>query len=712
MKNISIFLISILLIFLVSCADDEKRECEKNEDCAEGLECNIDEGICVTPLDSDIFNSTDTENDSDNIGTDAETPDNDEISHDSNDSEPDEDIEDLDEDIDEPEVFDPNADTDGDGIPNGVEGETVDTDGDGKPDYLDLDSDNDGISDKLEAGNNSSSPVDSDNDGKADYVDNDSDGDGIPDKVEGNGDPDEDGKPSYIDTDSDNDGLSDTEEAGNDPTNPLNSDNDSKPDYIDTDSDNDGIADSDESSYSTSPVKEDTDGDGFSDLAEITYGSDPTDPTSVIPDDVYYVVLPYGDPDAELRTLDFSTDIQKADIIISIDLSGSMSSKIENLKNDISSVIINGVNNKISDAAFGLSTFASWRDLPYALNQPITKNVTDVETAVDNLNYPKGGWYEPVEETLYQLASGAGLSGVTVTVDEQMYKKNTSGIYEEYSASWPYYSNNGGAANRDIEISAADCNSELGNIGGACFREDALPIFVLIADEPISGHDMEKEYFLSTSNGVTNLYSMDGRWVTGEGHTLDNAINAMNNINAKFLGIYSDDTSIVDSQGNSITQNPIEDFTYISEATGSVDDSNEPFIYEVATDGTGMSNNIVSGIEDLVNSIRLDVTTRTSSITNTQNIDTTQFIKALKPFNSDPSNGYQSKDNSTFFGVHPSTTVTFEISFQNTTYAPQTESAEVFKAKIDVMGEGTLLDSRDVFIIIPGSRSSIIEDGN
>ena len=45
----------------------------------------------------------------------------------------------------------PNADEDGDGIPNFLEG-TEDSDGDGIANYLDLDSDNDGISDRDEVG--------------------------------------------------------------------------------------------------------------------------------------------------------------------------------------------------------------------------------------------------------------------------------------------------------------------------------------------------------------------------------------------------------------------------------------------------------------------------------------------------------------------------------------------------------------------------------
>ncbi len=101
-------------------------------------------------------------------------------------------------------ALDVGGDTDGDGIPDSVEG-TNDTDGDGTPDYLDPDSDGDGIPDSMEGTlDNSGNAVDSDGDGAPDYLDLDSDGDGIPDAAEGlaNGallDADGDGVPDYLD---------------------------------------------------------------------------------------------------------------------------------------------------------------------------------------------------------------------------------------------------------------------------------------------------------------------------------------------------------------------------------------------------------------------------------------------------------------------------------------------------------------------------------
>ena len=165
-------------------------------------------------------------------------------------------------DTDENGVLDNFTDANGDGWDddNGVSS-PLDTDEDGLPDYTDLDADNDGIADIIEAGGTDmdgdgtiddftdadgdgwddiegiSSPLDSDSDGMPDYVDHDSDNDGLTDAFENNG-PDEN-MDGFIDdwTDPDGDGWY----PGSGVL--VDTDNDGRPNYLDDDSDGDGIQD-------------------------------------------------------------------------------------------------------------------------------------------------------------------------------------------------------------------------------------------------------------------------------------------------------------------------------------------------------------------------------------------------------------------------------------------------------------------------------------
>jgi hypothetical protein len=134
-----------------------------------------------------------------------------------------------------------------------------DDDGDGITNQYDLDSDNDGIPDIIEAGGVDSNDdgrvdgyVDTDNDGWANTFDPDNGGTVLPDE-----DKDGDGFKNRIDLDADDDGLQDILEAGG-----VDVDNDGRADDS-TDDDDDGLAnifDLDDGG-SALPIPE-TDGDG------------------------------------------------------------------------------------------------------------------------------------------------------------------------------------------------------------------------------------------------------------------------------------------------------------------------------------------------------------------------------------------------------------------------------------------------------------------
>ena len=509
-------------------------------------------------------------------------------------------------------------DSDGDGIPDSLEG-TDDSDGDEMPNYRDDDSDGDGILDSDEC---FSIPcIDSDDDGKPDYLDTDSDGDGILDVYEGIKDSDKDGVPNFIDDDSDGDGIPDSVENEGGMMPPIDSDGDGQPDYLDMDSDGDGLSDKIEYEIGTDPRLADSDGDGFDDNSEFTLGTDPNDSESVISPDTFYVILPYnGDP--EVRPLKFSTDIQKVDVLIMVDLSGSMMEEHANLKEGIKSTIIDGVRNEIPDSAFGLVKFGTLESQTYSLAQPITTDSDAVKTAVDGISDCGGS------EEYHNLALWAAASGESKYEDIKMpgdILKCSSLI----------------AGNESVTINPPDCSAYPGSIGGACFRDESLPIFIMASDEDFADGDW-------------------CGWDSGSRTTRDMAIEKMNAINAKFIGLDS---------GNSTS-----DFNYISDGTGSNDGAGNRFNFTVNADGTGFSNAIVDAVISLTNNIELE--------------DTTQFVKSISP--------------ESFPDVKPGQEVTFDVTFENDFYQNESYESKVFTATISVLGDGAFLDMRDVVIVVPG----------
>ncbi|MFN0253002.1 MAG: OmpA family protein, partial [Kofleriaceae bacterium] len=146
-------------------------------------------------------------------------------------------------------------DTDGDGTPDYRD---LDSDGDG---LFDNDESGHGMQDTNNDGKVDG--PDADGDGLKDGVD---DADAVfGGASDDEPDTDGDGKPDYRDLDSDGDGLSDTDEAGDDPD-PRDTDGDGKPDFQDVDSDADATGDeTDNCLLLSNPDQADLDGDGLGD---------------------------------------------------------------------------------------------------------------------------------------------------------------------------------------------------------------------------------------------------------------------------------------------------------------------------------------------------------------------------------------------------------------------------------------------------------------
>lgn len=577
-------------------------------------------------------------------------------------------------------------DSDGDGIPDSIEG-VADTDGDGTSDYRDDESDGDNILDNVEC--KEQPCVDTDEDGVPDYLDDDSDGDTIPDLIEGIKDSDKDTVPDYLDDDSDGDGILDKDEAGTVDI-PADSDDDGHPDYIDLDSDNDGLSDTKENEIGTDPTKIDTDGDTFDDNTEIAAGSDPLVSDPEFYEGQFYVVLPYNDPEKK-DLLEFDTKIKKADILFHFDLTGSMANAIDTVKNDISSIIIPGVKAMLDDPAFGIASYKHIESTPHVMNQPVTTDAAKLQTALNNMTAPGSGSIDSQYETLFQGASGHGFDGELLKFDEgDCFDNLIMCVYNYDQGNMDVYYDH----YHTVSLAPQNCTGQMGHIGGGCFREAALPIQILMTDEALYNVDED----ILSDKGITAYNYIWNDSKPDQGHYREDVKNAMNAINSKFMGI----------MGTSLTSELLETIQdrmkEIADDTESKTADGRHFIFQVGYSGGGLSDEVVTAINDLLLNIKRDITTKKMSVANIYSIDTTLFIKKMIPDSSIPANNYDSMDNEWFYNVRPNTKVLFDLTFENTIFEPETTENTLFLAKIYVYGEGAILDTRNVYIIVPGIK--------
>jgi len=628
------------------------------------------------------------------------------------------------------------ADSDGDGIPDDLEGraDRRDTDGDRILDYLDTDSDNDGISDTDERGPDGNMPRDSDNDGDPDYIDTDSDNNGFTDDVEGIGDFDLDGIPDYADTDDDNDLVRDRDELGGildppadtdgdgrpnyrDPDSdedlildgdefgadtdgdglldhedldsdndgipddveagdadvfsaPVDSDDDMVPDFRDPDSDNDGLSDRFENENGLDPRLSDTDGDGVDDLVESAAGTDPLDDTDSprTRGDFVFIVDFEEPPDPTRDTLDFATNIQNADIYFLMDETGSMGGSITSLATGISDLIAR-VRAVIPNSWFGLGGFRDYPtspygsagvDLPYEHYLDMTDDTTVAMGAAGGVYEPAGGsdGAESHGQAIWSAVTGDELFSIPSRADNDAFP---------------------------------DCPPE--RFGYPCFRDDAVPIIVLISD-----------IYMHNGPGGTNAYT----GIMPEPISYDDMVSVAVANRVRVTGI-------IQGSGFGTTQT---EFDQLATDTLAVDAMGTPLVENFMGSGT-VSDAVVRNIQTLAEQSRLDVTAEFRDDPSDA-VDTEMaFFDHLE---ANPMGnrvrGCQARvaeDRNmdgvldTFPNVRTDDRVCFDVYPRQNDTVMRTDEPQLFRATVAVIGDGfTELDSRQVFFLVPPEPPEIV----
>lgn len=528
------------------------------------------------------------------------------------------------------------------------------------------DSGNSDDSDTATPDNDPSDPDPSDCMCGADDID--ADGDGIPNGVEGCEDLDNDSLPNCMDSDSDGDGLSDSAECPEQPC--KDTDGDGIPDYLDKDSDNDGLSDKKEKEYGTDPCNKDTDGDGDDDMAEIAFNTNPLDDSSHVPAGSMYVVLPYNANWNASRIWEFDTDISKIDVAFMLDLSGSMGEEQQNLKDKIKSDVVEKIatlNEGTLDAAYAFVHFMNFgndMDLVYKVDTLVTTDIDELKAAIDGTPSANGG-----TECDWLVLYAA-------TISEDIYGPCST----EPSVAWmPGMSSEKATCN----IPLPDCTGREGDRAGLCFRDKAMPILIIITDEPPT------DTYMPPSNEKAS----------------DLAIQTMAAQNAKFIGI--------DSSSTSGDKNISDFFEAVSSATGTLDANGKSFNFTVssdavAADGKAMSEKIGEAIESLTSFVQMDVWVAGNSneLCNGTDMSVANFILGGIPVKAEPPEGASiDASNMKFRDVNPGTIVTFDVQFHNDFCPNPTNAPVLYKAEAMVLGEGAYLSKKEVQIIVPESEN-------
>ena len=557
----------------------------------------------------------------------------------------------------------------------------------------------------------------------------DTDSDGISDRDEGAPalDTDGDRTPDYMDTDSDGDGFSDADEAarrypgfemdavpvfcGNQPNN-CDAPPDNFANQRDLDSDNDGLTDAEERTAMTNPCAEDTDRDGFADLAEVAARSNPRDGTSRPPENSLYVTLPYYAPGTtgmrETREFTFATRIREADVFFLVDNSASMDPTIANLRSNLQTVIIPGIQGAIPDARLGVGSFDSMPDAPegttpvdglddgvagrpgdytFWVRQRMTTNTMDVQRAFDGMRtivQDSGGHFlggdapECQIEAMYEALVGDGTQGMTSGTAPMPIRGLPGSLRSVTNALDPM--GNGWVAPVDA---TRDCPETGEAFGWACFRQGRVPILVMFSD--------------------AGWY--DGPQVGSprsiHGHRYPELAAAMMSRGALFLGV---DVSTFGTTGPTYANS-----AYLAAATGSLNAMRRAVVFAPASSG-GLDRTaagIVDAVRVLANETRQNITTTVLADAAEMRLPTgrttANFVQMVTPVRAEPESptGYERHDDRTFFGVLPSTRVVFRVGFYND-FLEGTDAARVFQASVIVRGRaGSEVDRRPVFIVVP-----------
>lgn len=404
--------------------------------------------------------------------------------------------------------------------------------------------------------------------------------------------------------------------------------------------------------------------------------SNPRGPEPRFPPVDFEVILPYlGDPVTIRRSVGARSN--KLDVHFNFDTTGSFSEEIDALQNDLAGRIVPAVEDRVDDVAFGVSHFEDFPVEPFGapgdeafeVLTPITTSRSRLASAVSGLRNLGNGGDSPEAgfESLYQIATGDG--------------------YRYRGLTYIRESDDG--------------------IGGVAFRDDALRVVLHATDAP-------------SHSGDDYLPSLVG--VRGQ----NAAVAALREHAIKVIGIVTTEqarsnlTPLVRATGAVVRSEDGRCRTGLGGAERSAAaDGTCSLVFDVGSDGAGLSDAVVSSIVDLLNGVAF------GEVYGRAQDDPFAFVRTVLAISARaegaapgladrrPADG----QDDTFLDVRFGTELVFEAVLENRTL-PGADYDQVLSLQIDIVGDSQLLDSFSVRVTVPamdrrdaGTDAGVVDAG-
>ena len=640
----------------------------------------------------------------------------------------------------------------------------IDSDGDGVPDFRARDNDGDGLSDEEEIRGlqltsddtlngtfggdcngdgerdligTPETPIDCDGDTIPDYMDTDSDGDTIPDAVELS--KYQKGVDLYArySKDADGDTIPDSYEGchredlwitqdGKWPTpkdinpdfktdpafickSPVDTDGDTIPDYVDLDSDDDGLSDAFEFEHRSqgfNAYKADSDGDEVDDLVEFGAGTNPGDKDDNPQSRGNFVfITPFAEASRPKReTLSFDTGIQSVDVYFSLDSSVSMTGSVTTLRDKLPSMLDSLL---CPDLGRACESTIDCRDLNHgdAICSQNQRCIVSPQVGVDgkgcfaNMWTGLGTWGN-VDSFINKSSLSDGSQNTLKALNQFVYDKQGDKENSIQPSMCALYGPSQGCNKANCHPGSAD---RFGCVG---FRKGAIKIYVQAGDEQNydTGHwetanaDEWGTKLKESKVTYVGLFGI-GKDTVPENYQWDRNYALMRGIAQMACYSGSCQSGICATDCKKPEKVELEKMYVAPLTQNNINTVTRDMLLKIAHDKeiqiTTEVEDIDAGASQLIDHLEVNVSGDTvhgrvcTKIEDTSKITSDQYP--------------------TINGMKPSTTLCFDvIPVENQKVIQPLEVPKVYRAKINVLGDGSVLNSGIAYFLVPSEISQDI----